>query len=161
MDATSSSASEDVNPLLAVNTSRAPTTTSTSSPGDLKNVLSTTKKWYEASNSDITLDGKTYREVNTVQQQGYCIANYNGCKKGETLVDRGANGELAGSDIRVINKTGRSVDVIGIDNHTVNDLPIVTAGAVVNSQRGPVIAILHQYAYVIIIIKINFFTAIQ
>jgi hypothetical protein len=58
------------------------------------------------------------------------------------------DGGLAGSDVRVINKTGKSVDVIGIDNHTVNDIPIVTAGAVVNSQRGPVIAILHQYAHV-------------
>jgi hypothetical protein len=57
------------------------------------------------------------------QQQVYRIANYKACKKGETLVDRGANGGLARSDVRVINKTGRSVDVIGIDNHTVNDLP--------------------------------------
>jgi hypothetical protein len=80
--------------------------------------------------------------------QVYRIANYKACKKGETLVNHGANGGLAGSDVRVTDKTGRSVDVIGIDNHTVNDLPIVTAGAVVNSQRGPVIAILHQYAYV-------------
>jgi hypothetical protein len=54
------------------------------------------------------------------QQQVYRIANYKACKKGETLVDRGANGGLAGSDIQVINKTGRSVDVIDIDNHTVN-----------------------------------------
>jgi hypothetical protein len=82
------------------------------------------------------------------QQQVYRIANYKACKKGEALVDRGANRGLAGSDVRVINKTGRSVDVIGIDNHTVNDLPIVMAGGVINSQRRPVIAILHQYAYV-------------
>jgi hypothetical protein len=80
--------------------------------------------------------------------QVYRIANYKACKKGETLLDCGANGGLAGSNVRVINKTGRSVDVIGIDNHKVNDQPIVTAGVVVNSQRGPVIAILHQYAYV-------------
>jgi hypothetical protein len=67
------------------------------------------------------------------QQQVYHIAKYKACKKGETLVNRGANSGLAGSDVHVINKTGRSLVVIGIDNHMVNDLPIVTAHAVINS----------------------------
>jgi hypothetical protein len=63
------------------------------------------------------------------------------------LIDRGANGGIAGDDVRIINRTGRQVDVQGIDNHQIVDIPIVTAGAVVKMQRGEVIIILHQYAY--------------
>ena len=64
-----------------------------------------------------------------------------------SLVDRGANGGIAGVDIRIIAKTGRSVDIQGIDSHRINEIPIVTAGGVINTQKGPVIAIMHQYAY--------------
>ena len=48
----------------------------------------------------------------------------------------------------MITKTDREVDVSGIDNHQMTNLPIVTAGGVVSSQRGEVLVILHQYAYV-------------
>jgi hypothetical protein len=62
------------------------------------------------------------------------------------LVDRGANGGIAGEDVRITSKTGKFVDVQGIDNHHLVDIPIVTAGAVVNTQCGPVIVIMNQYA---------------
>jgi len=39
------------------------------------------------------------------------------------------------------------VDVRGIDNHQIVDIPIVTAGGVVKTQHEPAIVILHQYAY--------------
>ena len=39
------------------------------------------------------------------------------------------------------------VNILGIDNHRTNEIPIVTAGGVINTQKGPVIAIMHQYAY--------------
>ena len=47
----------------------------------------------------------------------------------------------------IIAKTNRSVNIQGIDNHRINAIPIVTAGGVINTQKGPVIAIMHQYAY--------------
>jgi hypothetical protein len=59
-----------------------------------------------------------------------------------------ANGSISGSNVRVISKTLRRVDIQGIDNHQIQNIPIVTAGGVVHSQHGPVIAILNQYAYV-------------
>jgi hypothetical protein len=62
------------------------------------------------------------------------------------LIDCGANGGIAGDDFRIIKCTGRQVDVQGID-HQIVDIPIVTAGAVVKTQHGEVIIILHQYAY--------------
>jgi hypothetical protein len=63
-------------------------------------------------------------------------------------VDRGANGGVAGEDVRGIFKTLRSVDIQGLDNHQVSNIPIVTAGGVIKSQCGDVIAIMHQHAYI-------------
>ena len=67
--------------------------------------------------------------------------------RGHALIDHGANGGIAGSDCRVIERTDHVVAVQGIDGHELTDIPIVTAGAVVPSQHGDVIAIFHQYAY--------------
>src|SRR5687768_3205790 len=77
----------------------------------------------------------------------YSVLAYSATRNG-ALVDRGANGGIAGEDVKIIAKTGRKVDIQGIDNHCINDIPIVTAGGVVNTQRGEVIAIMHQHAYV-------------
>jgi hypothetical protein len=63
------------------------------------------------------------------------------------LIDRGANGCVAGSDTRLIDKSLRSVNIQGIDDHMIKDVPIGTVSAVINTQRGEVIAIMHQYAY--------------
>ena len=63
-----------------------------------------------------------------------------------SLVDRGANGGLAGDDVRVIFKTNRTVNIRGIDNHRLTNIDIGTVGGVVDTHKGPVIAIMHQYA---------------
>jgi hypothetical protein len=63
-----------------------------------------------------------------------------------SLVDRGANGGLAGIDVRVIHQTHRFVDIRGIDNHQLTEIPVGTVGGVVQTQKGPVIAVMHQYA---------------
>jgi hypothetical protein len=63
------------------------------------------------------------------------------------LIDCSANGGIAGDDVPIINCTGQQIDVQGIDNHQTVDIPIVTAWAVVKSQHGEVIIIMHQYAY--------------
>ena len=65
-----------------------------------------------------------------------------------SLVDRSANGGLCGIYVRLIEKVGISADIQGIDNHQITDVPIVTAGAVVHTQRGSVIIIIHQHAYI-------------
>jgi len=64
-----------------------------------------------------------------------------------SLVDRGANGGLAGDDVRVIDSTDRRVNVTGIENHQIADVKICTVGAYSETQRGPVILIMHQYAH--------------
>ena len=53
-------------------------------------------------------------------------------KKG-SLVDCGANGGLAGCDVCVLYKTDRQVDVQGIDDHQLVNIPIVTAAGVITT----------------------------
>jgi hypothetical protein len=66
--------------------------------------------------------------------------------KNLSFIDQSANGGVAGEYVRAIFRTNRSVDIKGIDNHQVNNIGIGTVGGVVNTQKGPVIAIMHQYA---------------
>ena len=40
------------------------------------------------------------------------------------------------------------MDIQGIDNHQITDVPMITAGDVLHTQRVPVIVILHQYDYI-------------
>jgi len=64
-----------------------------------------------------------------------------------TLIDRGANGSILGSDAKVQFKHNSTIDVTGIDNHELNSLPIVDATAKTISQHGEIIVWLRQYAY--------------
>jgi hypothetical protein len=57
------------------------------------------------------------------------------------LVDRGANGGLAGKDVKVIAMTERWINDIRDDN-----IRIDTVGGIAKSHKGPAIAIFHQYA---------------
>ena len=63
------------------------------------------------------------------------------------LVDRGANGGILGDDAIVTLQHTREVDVTGIDNHELNGLKMVDASAKIETQLGPAILIMRQYAY--------------
>ena len=63
------------------------------------------------------------------------------------LVDCGANGGLAGSDMHVIHKTHQKINIQGIDNHEVTGLDVVTAATLLNTSQGKVIGIFNEYAY--------------
>ena len=71
--------------------------------------------------------------------QGYLFQHAN--HTNQQLVDRGANGGLAGSDMRVIHNTHRKINIQGIDNHE------VTAATLLNTSQGKVIGIFNEYAY--------------
>ena len=92
----------------------------------------------------MVIDGKTNRCVNHTDT--YSVSKH-ASTMNASLVDRGANGGIAGEDVRLIDRTHGSVDVRGIDNHQLTNVPIVTAGGVATSQHGEVIIILNQYAY--------------
>ena len=78
----------------------------------------------------------------------YCVSNRNVTPDVGSLVDRGANGGVAGCDVRVIAKClpHRRVNIQGIDNHQMTGLELGTVGGVVKTQQGPVVAVFHQYA---------------
>jgi hypothetical protein len=77
----------------------------------------------------------------------YQVSNHKQMMLPLALIDRGANGGVARSDTWLIDKSLRSVHIQGIDGHMIKDVPIGTVAAIVNTQRGEVIAIMHQYAY--------------
>jgi hypothetical protein len=77
----------------------------------------------------------------------YQVSNHKQMTLPLALIDRGANSGVAGSDTWLIDQSLCSVHIQGIDDHMIKDVPISTVGAVVNTQRGEVIAIMHQYAY--------------
>ena len=64
-----------------------------------------------------------------------------------SLIDRGANGRPAGSHVRFLEMTGRTVSVTGIGNHELPGLDIVTCAALLNTNHGKVILSMHEYAY--------------
>jgi hypothetical protein len=115
-------------------------------PGDIHRVLSQSMAKGSAppARKSVVQDGVTYYAAN--QHIQYWASSHCQVRTG-ALVDCGANGGIAGDDVWVSNRTGRQVDVQGIDNHQMVDIPIVTAGAVVKSQCGEVIIVMHQYAY--------------
>ena len=65
----------------------------------------------------------------------------------QSFVDRGANGGLADSDVRVLNTFSRQCTVIGINNHEIPGLDIVQCAALVNTNHGIVNLIKNEYAY--------------
>jgi hypothetical protein len=77
----------------------------------------------------------------------YQVSNHKQMTLPNALIDCGANGGVAGSDTWLIDKSLCSVHIQGINDHMIKDVAIGTVGAVVNTQRGEVIAIMHQYAY--------------
>jgi hypothetical protein len=77
----------------------------------------------------------------------YQVSNHKQMMLPLVLIDRGANGGVAKSDTQLIDKSLCSVHIQGIDDQMIKDILIGTVGAVINSQRGEVIAIMHQYAY--------------
>ena len=77
--------------------------------------------------------------------QRYVFARVN--QSNHQLIDRGANGGLAGSDMRVIHTTPRKINIVGIDDHELTGLNVVTAATLLDTQKGPIIGVFHEYAH--------------
>ena len=69
----------------------------------------------DASDISNVLSVKRSRQIQVCQRYLFQHANHTN----QQLVDRGANGGLAGSDMRVIHKTHHKINILGIDNHEV------------------------------------------
>ena len=75
----------------------------------------------------------------------YHIAQASQAKHG-SLVDRGANGGLAGSDVRILSRPSRKCTVTGIDSHELQGLDVVQCAALVETNHGIVNLIMNEYA---------------
>ena len=62
------------------------------------------------------------------------------------MVDRGVNGGLAGSDVRILSTSSRKCTVIGIDSHELQGLDVVQCAALVETNHGIVNLIMIEYA---------------
>jgi len=95
--------------------------------------------------SELTGDDQDFDEGEHVT---YMIANLVSTAVLNSLIDRGANGGVAGDDMRPIKfDRDRTLNVTGIDNHQMPELKIGTFGAYAETQDGPVILIFNQYGY--------------
>ena len=63
------------------------------------------------------------------------------------LVDRGANGGPAGSDVRVLSKHYRKCTLTVIDQHQINGRDIAQCGALADTSHEYVNVIMNEYAY--------------
>ena len=77
------------------------------------------------------------RLENLNTHQRYVFARANQCTN--HLDDKGGNGGLAGADIRILKKD-RKINIVGIDHHELTGLDFHT-------QKGPLIAIFHEYTH--------------
>ena len=76
----------------------------------------------------------------------YRVVNAASSMKRASLIDRGANGGVAGMDGRTLMITDRRLDLTGVDDHQVKDLSIVVHAGVFPTTTGPIIGICNQYA---------------
>ena len=75
----------------------------------------------------------------------YPVAQASQAKHG-SLVDRGATGGLAGSDVRILFRSSRKCIVTGIDSHELQGLDVVQCAALVETNHGIVTLIMNEYA---------------
>ena len=49
--------------------------------------------------------------------------------------------------MRVIHTTPRKINIVGIDDHELTGLNVVTAATLLDTQKGPIIGVFHEYAH--------------
>ena len=75
----------------------------------------------------------------------YHIAQASQAKHG-SLVDRGANGGLDGSDVRILSRSSWKCTVTGIDSHELQGHDVVQCAALVQTNHGIVNLIMNEFA---------------
>ena len=106
-------------------------------PTDIQNVMSVSHAKRSISSHDSS------RKIHIHQRYVFTRVN----QSNHHLIDRGANGGLAGADMKVLHTTPRKINIVGIDDHELTGLNVVTAAALLDTQKGPIIRIFHEYAH--------------
>ena len=94
-----------------------------------------------------TPDTTPQQSINSAHIHLFCHVAQAKQDEDSSLVDRGAKGGLAGSDVRVLSTSFRKCTVTGIDQHQINGLDIVQCAALVKTNYGYVNLIMNEYAY--------------
>ena len=82
---------------------------------DLTSVLSNAKS---KTSKKVTFKANMHKQAGHVPRY---LFSRKSTLPGNQLIDRGANGGLAGSDMRILSKTGRHITIVGIDNHELTE----------------------------------------
>jgi hypothetical protein len=127
-----------------------PSTDSTASDSHTKLAPTSTaiQKFMSAQNAKPSSETKNVTLKLSATKMSYCTSVASVTKSGGSLIDGGANGGLAGADVRLISTGNMLADVTGINNSIISDVPIGTVAGVIDTTDGPAIAVMHQYAYV-------------
>ena len=134
---------DDNDSTLLVNSS----TCKSISPADIRKLLSVSKQKKDLKSSK-TSEPKSTPAARKVNNAIMFKLSSHSVAHSQSLVDRGANGRVAGEDVRVIwHNVDRRVDVCGIDNHEITSIPLFTSGGITNSFNGEIIIIINQCAY--------------
>ncbi len=126
-DQSDQEASEKNQSLAANKTDRSKLLT----PQDIRRVLSTKVKDSNTHKSD----SQTSKSKESLIKQllgvnvhhTYNVSSHK-TTEDHALVDRGANGGIGGADVTLIELSNRTVNVSGIDDHEMNNVPIATVG---------------------------------
>ena len=106
-------------------------------PAAIKNVMSVSQAKRDISSHESS------RQIQTHQRYEFAGVN----QTNHQLIDRGANGGLTGADMRVIHTTPRKINIVGIDDHELTGLNVVTAATLLDTQKGPIVGVFHEYAH--------------
>ena len=90
-------------------------------------------------------DSATIPDRNINHHYTYHVVQASQAKHG-SLVDRGTNGGLAGSDVRILSRSSRKHTVTGIDSHELQGLDVVQCAALVDTNHGIVNLIMDENA---------------
>ena len=95
-------------------------------PTDIQNVMSVSHAKRNISSHDSS------RKIHIHQRYVFTRVN----QSNNHLIDRGANGGLAGADMRVIHTTPRKINIVGIDDHELTGLDVVTFCSPLGYSKG-------------------------
>ena len=106
-------------------------------PTDIQNVLSVSQAKQNMSSHEPP------RQIQSHQRYSFAGVH----QTNHQLIDRGANGGLAGADMRIIHTTPRKINIVGIGDHELTGLNVVTAATLLDTKKGPIIGVFHEYAH--------------
>jgi hypothetical protein len=133
-------------------TQQSPAEPPASSSPSLRQVLTSTQSPASSSSTSpgvdsiVNIGGRFYRQCSAASID-YNLSNHASSPVLSSLIDGGANGGMAGSDVRVISESSfNHANVTGIGESVIQNLSLATVAGLVTTHRGPAIVLLHQYA---------------